>query len=107
MNMRCSLRPRSQARSNEQSKPDSDLASAADGAIPTRIRGTPGPVPGTANFLGSMLGLTAIAAELGARIRSEVFRDADVVAALDAVDAFALPVLDAGTEAGALTPPFF
>ncbi len=87
--------------------PDSDLAGAADIAIPTGIRGTPGPVPGTANFLGSMLGLTAIAAELGERSRSAVFRDADVVAALDAVDAFALPVLDAGTEAGALTPPFF
>ncbi len=46
---------------------DSDVACAADAAIPTGLRGTPGPVPGTANFLGSMLGIVAIAAELGAR----------------------------------------
>lgn len=46
---------------------DSDVAAAADAAIPTSLRGTPGPVPGTANFLGSMLGIVAIAAELGAR----------------------------------------
>lgn len=46
---------------------NSDIAAAADAPIPTGMRGTPGPVPGTANFLGSMLGIVAIAAELGAR----------------------------------------
>lgn len=46
---------------------DSNVAGAADAAVPTGLRGTPGPVPGTANFLGSMLGIVAIAAELGAR----------------------------------------
>ncbi len=86
---------------------DSDLAAAADGAIPTGIRGTPGPVPGTANFLGSMLGLAAIAAELGERTRAEVFLDADVESALDAVEALAVSPSAVDTEARALTPPFF
>ena len=87
--------------------PDSDLGSAADLVIPTGIRGTPGPVPGTANFLGSMLGLTAIAGELGARTRSVVFRDDDVVAALDAIETFPVPSRNVDVEARALTPPFF
>jgi glutamine---fructose-6-phosphate transaminase (isomerizing) len=46
---------------------DSDVAAVADCAIATGLRGTPGPVPGTANFLGSMLGILGIAAELAER----------------------------------------
>lgn len=86
---------------------DSDLAAAADFPIPTGIRGTPGPVPGTANFLGSMLGLVAIAAELGARAEGAPFRESDVEAALDAVEELAASSAAADAEARALTPPFF
>lgn len=86
---------------------DSDLAAAADGAIPTGIRGTPGPVPGTANFLGSMLGLVAVASELGERTGHEMFQEPDVEAALSAVEAVAASSSLAEAEARALTPPFF
>ncbi len=86
---------------------DSDLATAADGAIPTGIRGTPGPVPGTANFLGSMLGLVAMAAELGERNRGAMFRESDAEAAMDAVEALAVSPSAHEAEARALTPPFF
>lgn len=86
---------------------DSDLAAAADAVIPTGMRGTPGPVPGTANFLGSMLGLVAIAAELGERARNAVFREPDVELALAAVAALTARPSLAETEARVLTPPFF
>lgn len=39
---------------------DSDLGQAADHVIATGTRGTPGPVPGTANYMGSLLGLLAL-----------------------------------------------
>ena len=41
---------------------DSDLGQAAGGVIATGVRGTPGPVPGTANYVASMLGLLAFGA---------------------------------------------
>jgi glucosamine 6-phosphate synthetase-like amidotransferase/phosphosugar isomerase protein len=87
---------------------DSDLGLAADAAIATGIRGTPGPVPGTANYVGSMLGLLAIALELGERRDAAPFSDADVLTALDALDA----TVAAGgglakAEASVLEPPFF
>lgn len=87
--------------------PDSDLALAADAAIPTGIRGTPGPVPGTANFLGSMLGLTAIATEYRARGGGSLLDEA-IVHALGALGAFVSAGMDrAGEEAAVLSPPFF
>jgi glucosamine--fructose-6-phosphate aminotransferase (isomerizing) len=86
---------------------DSDLAVTAGRAIPTGIRGTPGPVPGTASFLGSMLGVVAIAAELGERNGSAGFRDEDVEAALDAVEDLPVQPVAVEEEARALTPPFF
>lgn len=86
---------------------DSDLAASADFVIPTGLRGTPGPVPGTANFLGSMLGLVAIAAELGQRARNPVYRESDVQLALAAITALAARPTLADAEARALTPPFF
>jgi len=86
---------------------DSDVAAAADGAIATGIRGTPGPVPGTANFLGSMLGLVALGAELGERSQSPMFEDSDVEAALSAVEALARSPSGPEAEARVLNPPFF
>jgi glutamine---fructose-6-phosphate transaminase (isomerizing) len=41
---------------------DSDLAQAADGVVATGVRGTPGPVPGTASYVASILGLLAFGA---------------------------------------------
>lgn len=87
--------------------PDSDLATEAHVVIPTGIRGTPGPVPGTANFLGSMLGLAAIAAELGARSGRGVLGEPEVQVALDALQVLARPSYAADHEAGVLDPPFF
>lgn len=46
---------------------ESDLAMAATGVIATGVRGTPGPVPGTANYLASMLGLLAFGAARSGR----------------------------------------
>jgi glucosamine--fructose-6-phosphate aminotransferase (isomerizing) len=87
---------------------DSDLGLAADAAIATGIRGTPGPVPGTANYVGSMLGLLAIAVELGERRRAAPFDDADVLGALGALDATIVAGAElAKTEATLLEPPFF
>lgn len=71
---------------------DSDVAVAADAAIATGLRGTPGPVPGTANFLGSMLGLLAIAGELADRAGRPAPWENDVEAALG--------TLSSGVEAG-------
>lgn len=87
---------------------DSDLAQAADASIATGLRGTPGPVPGTANFLGSMLGLVGIASELGTRRGAQAFDAAAVPAALAALDAVVSG--DGGLasrEAAELEPPFF
>lgn len=87
---------------------DSDLGQAADVAIPTGLRGTPGPVPGTANFLGSLLGLAAIALELGERGGTASFDETAVVEALGALD---VTVSEGGararSEASVLEPPFF
>lgn len=87
---------------------DSDLALAADASIATGLRGTPGPVPGTASFLGSMLGLVGIASELGKRRGAYPFGTAGVPAALEALDAVISH--DGGLssrEAAELEPPFF
>lgn len=87
---------------------DSDLGLAADSAIATGLRGTPGPVPGTVNYLGSVLGLVAIAAEYGERRGSLRIGDEAVTEALHALErtlAEGLP--RAQEEAVALQPPFF
>ena len=87
---------------------DSDLGLAADAAIATGIRGTPGPVPGTANYVGSMLGLLAIALELGERRGATPLEDADVLAALSALGATVAAGSElAKAEADLLEPPFF
>ena len=87
---------------------DSDLGLAADTAIATGLRGTPGPVPGTVNYLGSMLGLVAIAAEYGERQGSSRITDEGVSEALRALDLTVAEGLDrAEGEAVALRPPFF
>ena len=88
---------------------DSDLGLAADARIATGFRGTPGPVPGTANYLGSMLGLVALAAELGSRSPALLpVSDAAVIAALVALDEFvATNSARAIVEAEAMEPPFF
>jgi glucosamine--fructose-6-phosphate aminotransferase (isomerizing) len=87
---------------------DSDLGLAADAPIATGIRGTPGPVPGTASYVGSMLGLLAIAMELGERRGRARFGEADVLAALGALEATVAAGNElAEAEAHALEPPFF
>lgn len=40
---------------------DSDIGHASDRTVATGLRGTPGPMPGTVNYLGSLLGLLGIA----------------------------------------------
>jgi glutamine---fructose-6-phosphate transaminase (isomerizing) len=87
---------------------DSDLAQAADAAIPTGLRGTPGPVPGTANYLGSLLGLVALAAELAERRGAPLAAADRVPSALQALS----DVVEQGghlasAEAVDLQPPFF
>lgn len=87
---------------------DSDLALAADTQMPTGLRGTPGPVPGTASFLGSMLGIVALAAELGHRSGTVPFGDADIAQAMDGIGQMVGSHADlAQAEAAALQPPFF
>lgn len=87
---------------------DSDLGLAADAAIETGLRGTPGPVPGTANYLGSLLGLVAIAVELGARRGVATVDDASVLAALRALEETVVAGSElAQAEASALEPPLF
>lgn len=87
---------------------DSDLGLAADARIATGFRGTPGPVPGTANYLGSMLGLVAIAAEFGDRRGASPAADGAVLDALRALDEVVAVGNDrAVAEAEALQLPFF
>lgn len=88
---------------------DSDLASTAEAAIATGIRGTPGPVPGTANYLGSLLALYAVGFALAARQGEASLGSDDALSpTLSSLDA----VLAAGGEraervASRLSPPFF
>lgn len=87
---------------------DSDLAQAADAAIPTGLRGTPGPVPGTANYLGSLLGLVALAAELAERRGTPLGSAERVPSTLQALSDLVERGGDlASAEASALRPPFF
>lgn len=87
---------------------DSDLGLGADIAIATGLRGTPGPVPGTVNYLGSMLGLVAIAAEYAERRGSLRISDEAVSDALRALNlTVAEGLVRAEEEAVALRPPFF
>lgn len=87
---------------------DSDLALVADAQLPTGLRGTPGPVPGTASFLGSMLGIVAVAAELGQRSGTVAFGDADVVQATEGIGQMVGSQAElAQAEAAVLQPPFF
>ncbi len=87
---------------------DSDLAQAADAAIPTGLRGTPGPVPGTANYLGSLLGLVALAAELAERRGASLAAIEGVPSALQALSDLVEQSGDlASAEATVLQPPFF
>jgi glucosamine--fructose-6-phosphate aminotransferase (isomerizing) len=89
---------------------DSDLGDQAESVIATGMRGTPGPVPGTANYLGSLLALLALGLELEERARgAPSLADGEVLAALAAVET---GVLDdsrrlAPQVAQGLAPPFF
>lgn len=69
---------------------DSDLGMAADQTITTELRGTPGPVPGTVNYLGSLLALAALANRL-AGATGAFITDAQVGAALQLVESVTAP----------------
>lgn len=87
---------------------DSDLALAADAQVATGLRGTPGPVPGTASFLGSMLGIVAVAAEVGHRSGTVLFGDGDVAQAMAGIGQVVGSHAElAQAEAAVLQPPFF
>lgn len=66
---------------------DSDLGVAAGRTVETGLRGTPGPVPGTVNYLGSLLGLLALADHLAEESGGRLVADHEVEAALARVDA--------------------
>jgi glutamine---fructose-6-phosphate transaminase (isomerizing) len=69
---------------------DSDIGHAAEHTIATGLRGTPGPVPGTVNYLGSLLALFGLANELAEQRTGRPFADDDTItAALHTVDSIA------------------
>lgn len=89
--------------------PHNRLSEAANSVVTTGLRGTPGPVPGTANYLGSLLALLAAGLELEARGgRACSIADSEVLAALGKInEAFVDSMKESPSLARSLTPPFF
>lgn len=88
---------------------DSDIGHTADQTVATGLRGTPGPVPGTVNYLGSLLALFALANELSERRTGRpVAVDDTITAALHAVDSIAADDdATAARIASKIQEPFF
>jgi glutamine---fructose-6-phosphate transaminase (isomerizing) len=89
--------------------PDNQLSSSANSVVTTGLRGTPGPVPGTANYLGSLLALLGVGLEMEAREGGTCSAaDAEVLAVLSMIDqAFADATKKSPSLVRSLTPPFF
>jgi glucosamine 6-phosphate synthetase-like amidotransferase/phosphosugar isomerase protein len=89
--------------------PDNQLSSVANSVVTTGLRGTPGPVPGTANYLGSLLALIAIGLEMEARKASKrSIADSEILSALGKIDqAFRDSMAQAPSLVRPLRPPFF
>jgi len=88
---------------------DNPLSSAANSVVTTGLRGTPGPVPGTANYLGSLLALLAAGLEMEERSGRECsVGDAEILGILGKINEASV---DSTKESPALirslTPPFF
>lgn len=87
---------------------DSDLAQAAETSVATEMRGTPGPVPGTANYLGSLLALYGLGFALASRRGGELKPDSVVTEALSALET---TLVEARRWANVIAPelrvPFF
>lgn len=88
---------------------ESDLGRGANFAIATGMRGTPGPVPGTANYLGSLLALASIGLELQARSgRPATVTNNDVHDVLREIDPhLVMSKQKHGAIVRQLEPPFF
>lgn len=88
---------------------DSDIGHTADHTIATGLRGTPGPVPGTVNYLGSLLALLALANELSDRRTGRPIADDNAVtAALRTVEDIASDRTgSAARVASLIREPFF
>jgi glutamine---fructose-6-phosphate transaminase (isomerizing) len=85
------------------------LSRQADYSIATGLRGTTGPVPGTANYLGSLIALTAVGLEFEARraVAPSVASD-DVNALLRGIDGhLSIPPEVQGQIVQGLESPFF
>lgn len=88
---------------------DSDIGHTADNIIATGLRGTPGPVPGTVNYLGSLLALLALANELSEQRTGRPVADDDtIVSALRTVDSIASDASGTAARiAATINEPFF
>jgi glutamine---fructose-6-phosphate transaminase (isomerizing) len=88
--------------------PDNALAEEADFLLTTGLRGTPGPVPGTANYLGSLLGLVALSWQLASRRRATVsFSDDDVIKMVEQIDTGFVQGTQRSNALRQFAPPFF
>lgn len=89
--------------------PDNELSRVADFVITTGLRGTPGPVPGTANYLGSLLALTSVGLEMEARRGCAAsLSDGEVLQVLGTINGqFLAGIRESDSVVRSLTPPFF
>ncbi len=89
--------------------PDNELSRAANSVITTGLRGTPGPVPGTANYLGSLLALTSVGLEMEARLGGAAsVSDGEVLDVLGTINQqFLESIRESDSLVRSLTPPFF
>jgi len=89
--------------------PDNQLSGCANSVVTTGLRGTPGPVPGTANYLGSVLALLAVGLEMEARGgRACSVADREILAALTMINqAFVDATNESPSLVRSLTSPFF
>ena len=89
--------------------PDNELSRVANFVITTGLRGTPGPVPGTANYLGSLLALMSVGLEMEARRgRAASVSDSEVLDVLGTINQqFLKTIRESESLVRSLTPPFW